>query len=341
MVRVSVIVIIYKVAAFLEECLDSIINQTCKDIEIICVLGKGDRECEQICRSFEERDGRIRLIIEEAGGTAKARNTGLDAATGDYIAFVDGDDHIDPDMIEKMLDLALKYETDISVIGRYYDYKNCTESNTVGEETVLDIKGALSVILYQTGFFLHIWDKLYKKELFYDLRFDEGKKVEDRQVVYRLLVKAGRIAYDPVPKYHFRVSRDSGSRVSDNLVRSLEADKEIASDILFRYEELKPQVVYFLVYETMSVIQNNMLYGTFSVEHDKENLKYVKRHRKEIYNDKNVSKSVKLKTFLCSFFPGLLKIYTIKMRSDFLKKHEEFSTGTDWNETFRDQGIKD
>ncbi|MCR4923886.1 MAG: glycosyltransferase [Lachnospiraceae bacterium] len=340
--RVSIIVIIYKVERFLDQCLKSIVSQSYDDIEIICVVGKGDLECERISRDYAKEDDRVVLLIEEPKGTAAARNSGLRAATGDYIAFVDGDDYIEPDMIEVMVGAALRNDCDISITGRFYDYKNRIDGYGVDEDRELLLKKdeAFEIILYQRGFFLHIWDKLYRKSLFLDISFDEGKKVEDRIVVFELLSKARGIVYNTAPKYHFRVSRDSGSRVEDNLLNSLETDKIIAKGILKEYPKLSDAVEYFMVYETMSLIQNSMLYGSFSGKHDKRELAYVRKHSFNIYKNKKVSRGVKLKTFLCSFFPFILKAMTIKRRKAFLEEHEEFSTGADWQKTFKEQGIR-
>ncbi|MCR4738976.1 MAG: glycosyltransferase [Lachnospiraceae bacterium] len=338
--KVSIIVIIYKVARFLDECLKSISDQTFENIEIICVVGKGDTQCERIVSEHAEGDQRIIPLIREPLGTAAARNEGLKAATGDLIAFVDGDDHIDKDMMEILVNALIKNDADISVVGKYHDYENLTEGVSENKEIILSRRDAYEMLLRQNGFFLHIWDKLYKRELFNDISFDTGKKVEDREVVFKLISKADRIVYETASKYHFRVSEDSGSRVEDNLLKSLASDRVIADAMLGEYPELKASSDYFLIYETISVIQNHMLYGTFSREHDRELLSYVRKNGHLIYKDKGVLKGIKIKVFLCGHFPGILKLLTLRRRKAYYETHKEFKTGTDWEETFRKQGIE-
>ena len=160
--KVSVIIIIYKVEKYLRECLESVVTQTYKNLEIICVVGKGDTECERIVDEYAAGDERIKVIKSEPKGPADARNRGLDAVTGDHIAFVDGDDRIADDMIEVMVGAARKNEADISVVGKYYLYENCVDGSEDNREEVLNVPDAIKVILYQEGFFLHLWDKLYK-----------------------------------------------------------------------------------------------------------------------------------------------------------------------------------
>ena len=346
MPEVSVIVIIYKVERFLRQCLESLSAQTFKDMEVICVVADTDKACIEICEEFAGKDGRFKVIKEEPRGTASARNTGLAAAKGKYIAFVDGDDYAAGDMIEVMHEGAVLRDADISVIGKYYVYENVTEAEdarALGNEPeirVLEPSEALEIVLYQTGFFLHIWDKLYKRELFETISFDVGRKVEDRIVSYRLLNSAKRIAWNRRPEYFFRMSDDSGSRVENNLAKSFEADKVMCTEIMKERTELLEACEYFMAYEAMSVIQNSMLYDTFSKEHDKEYLDYVRSLSHSVYNNKRAGRGVKVKTFLCLHFPALLKWLTVKRRKKFLAGHRLFSSGNDWNGIFREQGIE-
>lgn len=342
MPKISIIVIVYRVERFLEKCLESIIAQTYENLEIICVVGTGDEQCEKICDRFAASDPRIIVIKEKPAGTAAARNTGLNAAGGDYIAFVDGDDYIDCDMIETMVNAAVKEDADISVVGKYYAYENVIEGTPASdnEEMILDRKSSYEMILLENGFFLHIWDKLYRRSLFDGLRFTPGKKVEDRQMVRILLGRADRIVYNTASKYYFRVSADSGSKVADNLSLSLEADRIIVDEMLAEYPELKKSSKFFLTYETISVIQSSMLYGTFSTLNNRSELNYVRRHAFGVLFNRDVPLNIKAKVIMCAFTPHIFARITIKRRADFLANHKEYSTGNDWNKTFSEQNIK-
>lgn len=338
--KVSIIIIIYKVEKYLRECLESVINQTYRNIEIICVVGRGDEKCEEIADEYAAKDDRVIVIKAEPKGTADARNRGLDAVTGDYIAFVDGDDYIKNDMIEVMVNAAKKNGTDISVVGKYYLYENCADGTEENKEQVLDIIDAFKVILYQEGFFLHLWDKLYKRELFDGVRFPEGKLVEDRQMAHMILSKADRIVYNSASKYYFRISEDSGSKVEENLRMSLKADYEICDKLLERFgDDIRPAVDFFLVNENLSVIQNSFLYGNFSKEHDREYLEYVKNHAPAVKKDARVPRSLKIKMDMCNISPMLFKYVTLSRRKKFLAGHKAFRSGVDWEETFKKQGV--
>jgi glycosyltransferase involved in cell wall biosynthesis len=338
--KVSIIIIIYKVEKYLRECLESVIGQTYKNIEVICVVGKGDTACEAIVDEFAAADDRIVAIKAEPKGTADARNRGLDAVTGDYIAFVDGDDYIKSDMIEVMVSAANKHNAGVSVVGKYYLYENCADGTEENTERVLTVCDAFKIILYQEGFFLHLWDKLYKRELFDGVRFPDGKLVEDRQMAHRILSGADKIVYNSASKYYFRISEDSGSKIEENLRLSLKADYEICDRLLEQFgDEIRPAVEFFLVNENLSVIQNSFLYDNFSRQHDRDYLAYVREHTPVVKKDARVPRSLKIKMDMCNLSPNLFKWVTLSRRKKFLEGHKAFRSGNDWESTFKQQGI--
>ena len=128
---ISVIVPIYNVEKYLDRCVDSIINQTYKNLEIILVDDGSPDNCLAICDSWAEKDRRIKVIHKENGGVSSARNSALDIASGDYIGFVDSDDWIEPDMYEILIKNAKKYDADISRCAGLLDY--CDRSEEYNE----------------------------------------------------------------------------------------------------------------------------------------------------------------------------------------------------------------
>ena len=157
--KISIIIITYRVEAYLERCLESVIAQDMDELEIIIVLGHSktgdDDGCGDICSMFAACDERIRVINCQAAGVSDARNRGLAAATGDLIGFVDADDYIDRDMFSSMRRLMVENEADIAVCGRYYEYKNITEKDEPGgEPRVMGPEEALEMVLSGGGFYL-------------------------------------------------------------------------------------------------------------------------------------------------------------------------------------------
>ena len=199
---------------------------------------------------------------------------------------------------------------------------------------------AFKIILYQEGFFLHLWDKLYKKELFDGVRFPDGKLVEDRQMAHMILSKADKLVYNSASKYYFRISEDSGSKIEENLRLSLKADYEICDRLLEQFgDEIRPAVDFFLVNENLSVIQNSFLYDNFSKQHDRDYLEYVKKNAAAVKKDTRVPRSLKIKMDMCNLSPYLFKWVTLSRRKKFLEGHKAFRSGNDWESTFKQQGI--
>lgn len=339
--KVSIIVIIYKVSEYLAQCLESIINQTYKNIEIICVVGSDDEECMRITSEYAEKDKRIVFLPKKAEGTAKARNSGLDAATGDLIEFVDGDDYIENDMVETLVTAMMEENADISIVSKYYLYKNTVDGINNEGRIVYSGQTLMQDLLKDDGFFLHLWDKLFKKEVFQQFRFKEGSNVcEDRQLCFDILCSANKVVYTPKSKYYFRQSLDSGSRIYGNAEDSLSEDYSICNKLRKMYPDLDREIDFFLVKENISVIQSSMLYDVFSRKHDKERIDFVKSHMFNAMKSRNASKGIIVKMFMCIICPEVLKKMTKKRRAEFLNTHEHFSNGTDWESIFKKQGIK-
>lgn len=130
MYQISVIVPVYKSEKFIESCVDSILNQTYKNIEVILVDDGSPDSCPQVCDQYAMKDSRVRVLHKENGGVSTARNAGLDIARGEYISFVDSDDYLEPHMYEVMLSKAILYECDVVMCDCIKDYTNWSEIYT-------------------------------------------------------------------------------------------------------------------------------------------------------------------------------------------------------------------
>ena len=270
MKKVSIIVLICNVSNYVRQCLLSLMNQTYKNIEIVAVIGKSDTKSMAICEELAKTDDRIVLLPDEQKGISESRNMGVRAATGDYIAFVDGDDYVDVNMIETLVTGLESEDADISVIGKYYYYKNRSEAAHKDKKLILDVCGSMEEILLGENFFLHLWDKLYKRELFNGVSFRTGVACEDRLVCTELLMKSKKTVFIPKTLYYFRQSLDSCSKIYINAVSSLKADIEICEKIIEMCPNLNYEVELFLIKEYVSMVQTSFLYECFSKEHDKE-----------------------------------------------------------------------
>ena len=339
MKKVSIIVLIFQVGAYVRQCVESILNQTYENIEVLCVVGNTDEVSMNIVGELAAKDPRIVFLPHDPCGVSESRNMGVNAATGDYISFVDGDDYIDEDMIETLVNSLESNDADISIIGKYYYYKNTVEGFFREGIKVLSLHDCMEEILLGENFFLHLWDKLYKKELFEGISFKEGVVCEDRQVCLDLLMKSKKTVFVPKSKYYFRQSLDSCSKIYSNADSSLRADKDICDKILSKCPDLKYEVELFMMKEYLSRIQTDFLHDMYSKENDKKFVDYVKKHMFKAMKSKHVYKGIIAKMFICVYMPKRFGKITVKRRQEFLASHEHFSTGTDWTKIFEEQGV--
>lgn len=201
--KISVIVPVYKVEPYLRKCLDSIVGQTYRNLEIILVDDGSPDNCGAICDEYAARDERIKVIHKKNGGVASARNAGLAVATGDYVGWVDSDDWIETDMFEHLLKGAEFHDADIVICGRADSYPD--HSHLIGwhQAGLLDKEQAIALLIEDALVRSYLWDKLWKRELFQDIKFPQLKAFEDMAVMYQLFMRAERVACLPDILYHY------------------------------------------------------------------------------------------------------------------------------------------
>ena len=212
MIKVSVIIPVYNVEKYLEECLQSICNQTLKDIEIICINDGSTDKSGQILKDFAKKDKRIVLIEQKNQGVSIARNNGLKAAKGEYIGFVDSDDWIDPDFYEKLYKTAQKFDADIALAGHksYTDEKSGKEKITVKynkEKVITNFNKKIKSLELCVA----VWDKIYKPNLILEnqIWFPEGRTYEDGIWNLHIFYLAKKICTVPKCFYHYRYNLTS------------------------------------------------------------------------------------------------------------------------------------
>lgn len=217
---ISVIVPIYKVEDYLSQCIESIISQTYRNLEIILVDDGSPDKCPQICEDYAKRDNRIKVVHQLNGGLAAARNAGLKIASGDYVSFVDSDDWLMPEMYETLLSTANTANSDITVCDYYISSKDklTTKSRNTREMVVLNSP---------KDFYLHIiepypilkfevWNKLFRRNLIDNTRFKKGQIYEDIYFDRILLSKSKLIAFVDAPLYVYRQNRPGATNSAFN-----------------------------------------------------------------------------------------------------------------------------
>ena len=223
--KVSVIIPVYNVGNYLRECLDSVINQTLEDIEIICINDGSKDNCPQIINEYAKKDNRIIAIHKQNGGYGSAMNVGLDRATGEYIGIVEPDDYIDSEMYEDLYKIAKEFDSDI-VKSCFYDNLQAKEEQRILKTKWDDEKlpQNRSFKITECGLFLQyhpsIWSCIYKKEFLdkHNIRFVEapGAGWTDNPFQVQTMCLAERINYTPNAYYYWRrLNKDESDDLKD------------------------------------------------------------------------------------------------------------------------------
>lgn len=209
--KISVIIPIYNVEMYLKRCLESVVNQTYTNLEIILVNDGSTDHSESICKEYESRYDNVIYYYKKNGGLSEARNYGIMHATGQYIAFVDSDDYIDIRMYQYLLEDIEKYNADIATCGfqEFTDVPIVDEVYTASQVEVLDKREGIKYLLLSDKYCNYAWNKLYRRSLFEDIQYPVDMKMEDLGTTYRLFSKCQKITYRPFKAYYYFQRADS------------------------------------------------------------------------------------------------------------------------------------
>lgn len=227
---ISVIVAVYNVEKYLNKCIESIVNQSYHNLEIILVDDGSEDRSGEICNEWAKKDSRIHVLRKKNGGLSDARNCGIKVASGRWLCFVDGDDYISLSMYEKLYKNRLK--NGITVCG-YYVIENGEKDAINGIEKLLTSKEAVDLYLKNekesianssfTYFGSYAWNKLYDREVFRGLKYPTRKKFEDMYIMLELLHQSMSIRFVPDCEYYYVQRRTSLTHQKSIQVDSLEA----------------------------------------------------------------------------------------------------------------------
>ena len=248
-VKVSVIIPVYNVEKYLKRCLDSIVNQTLKDIEIIIVNDGSTDNSKKICEKYLNNDKRIRLINQANKGVSVARNNGIVNSNGEYIIFIDADDYCENNMFEELLKLACFNKNSLVVCGYYKVFKNnkiCVLSN---ESETINKNKIYEKILTTEEVGGYLWNKIFKASIIKDNNIKFNTKVnycEDILFVNEYVKKIKDIKYIVIPLYYYRMRKNSATNnfISEKNIGILDAysllcnlycDKEFIKKIKYEY----------------------------------------------------------------------------------------------------------
>lgn len=219
---ISVIVPIYKVEKFLNKCIESLVNQSYENLEIILVDDGSPDSCPLICDDWASQDPRIVVIHKENGGLSDARNKGLDVATGEYISFVDSDDWLASDFYEVLIKAIQNEQAQIAASSITWVYDDRIEKDPRQySQKVYTTEDAMGTLIQGNCFYAVAWNKLYHISLFEGIRFPVGKLHEDEFVTYKVMGCAEKLILCTETEYFYR--QRSGSIMQEWSLKHLDA----------------------------------------------------------------------------------------------------------------------
>lgn len=270
--KVSIIIPVYNMEHNLNKCLDSVIGQTYKDIEIIAINDGSTDNSLNILNDYAKKDSRIIVINQENGGISKARNAGLEISKGEYICFVDSDDYVEENMVSDLLNECITKQADIVVCDYYKTDGNNKEIARVGYQELfgMDLRTNPRMIV---DIDYAPWNKIYKKELFNGLRFPLNTKYEDFETILKVFSKARKIVKLDKPLYDYYINPDGETRKQTKKNMDM-LNIAVNLNEYFDFEnEDKSLKEYF--FETVSEKLLHSASTLFKIASRKETLKYI------------------------------------------------------------------
>lgn len=240
---VSIIIPIYKVEKYLNKCIDSVVNQTYKNIEVILVDDGSPDLCPQMCDAWSQKDGRIRVIHKSNGGLSDARNAGIQICTGEYICFVDSDDWVEPTMVQLLLEACLENNTLLAVCGRYDHFEGkdeCEINKCPLKNEIVEAQTFTAHMLISDHCDCGPWGKLYHRSLWDTIQFPKGRIYEDIAIMYKVVLSTTYVATINKPLYNYlrRPNSIVTSKFSEKLFDYPFNTQSMLNDIEQNYPEL-------------------------------------------------------------------------------------------------------
>lgn len=301
---ISIIVPCYKVEEYLPKCINSIINQTYKNLEIFLVDDGSPDNSGKICDEYAAKDSRIKVIHKENGGLSDARNVAIDAAKGEYITFVDSDDYVSTDYIETLYNLVEKYKCKVGVACVRTFYEGC-EANTnqpIYFDKIFDCMEGTEKMFYQELFDNAAWCKIYHRSLFETgIRYPFGLIYEDLPTTYLLFLQADKIAYCNriIYNYLLRANSIEGQPFKQNKLESalkiLEMIQEHAGELEPIKKAVRCRLLSFCYHILLEMPVN------YQDTRKKILIDYVKANRWKVLVDNKARKKARIAA-ICSYW---------------------------------------
>lgn len=304
---ISIIIPLYNVEKYMNQCLQSVVDQTYKDLEIILVDDGSPDQSGAIADRWAKKDTRIKVIHQENGGLSNARNTGLDNCHGEYIMFIDSDDIVSNDICQCLLDLLNKNDAKIAICEANHVFNHEPHFSPSSTVKIYNKNDAICEMWYQRSFLPSAWGKLYDVKIFKNLRFTEGIIFEDIDIMHEAFYQADKIVYTDAKLYGYMHHEDSITTkpfAKKDLI-ILDICQKLIDFSKDKNIKLQKAAQAYMITGTMRVYLNAPDQFKKEIEVAK---KLIQQYGKQVLKDNNIRKKTKYSLILYLYFRPLLKI---------------------------------
>lgn len=249
--KISVIIPIYNVEKYLEQCIESVINQTYENLEIILVDDGSSDKSSMICDKYKLKDNRIKVLCNTNMGVGAARNSGLEISTGKYVTFIDSDDYVSPNYIYTMYKNLKETNSDMSICeSKTFKGKYCKSKDKKDRIKIFNSQEIIDMMLTYNLTALTLttpWGNLVPLEFYKVVKFPEGTIIDDQFIVYRLYMLANKISYTNKQLYYYRIRKGSIMQQKYSIKRTVifEAYEQRLKDLIEKNYDYTSTVIRF------------------------------------------------------------------------------------------------
>lgn len=314
--QVSVIVPVFNVEEWLDRCVKSILRQNFKNYEILLIDDGSTDKSGAICDAYQEKYKKVKAFHKQNGGLSDARNFGINMAQGEYYVFVDSDDFIDKEYISVLYNAIKQYDTDVSMCSCRCCKENGEKifSFNIAEDKIISGKQLLNNVFDKKNGMVYtvVWTKMYKKQLFSELRFEKGRNYEDEYLNPKLFWNVGKVAVVSKPLYNYVIRQGSITQSNFNIKNICDANNALTSRIEFYNRHgnnyLTRKAIYFYLDWIASTIHSNYKY----LKNESRVMEYFQHnYRKYFFKCFTLNPKRIIKGILCSInIKGVIQLYT-------------------------------
>lgn len=304
---ISIIIPLYNVEKYMDQCLQSVVDQTYKNLEIILVDDGSPDQSGNKADLWKKKDKRIKVIHKENGGLSSARNAGLEICHGQYIMFIDSDDIVSIDLCQCLMELLDKNSANIAICEADHVFENQPHFTNSSETKIYDKDSAICEMWYQRSFLPSAWGKLYDVKIFKNLRFTEGIIFEDIDIMHEAFYQADKIVYTDAKLYGYMHHEDSITTkpfAKKDLI-ILDICQKLIDFSKDKNMKLQKAAQAYMITGAMRVYLNAPDQLKKEIEVAK---KLIKKYGKQVLKDNNIRKKTKYSLILYLYFRPLLKI---------------------------------